>query len=32
MIKILSRGDESWTGNWRSIQAQNKNVLGFRHV
>lgn len=32
MLKILSRGDENWPGNWRNIQAQNRNVVGFRQL
>lgn len=32
MLKILSRGSGDWPGNWRSIQAQNKNIVGFRQT
>lgn len=30
--QILSHGKEGWPGNWRNIQAQNSNIVGFRQI
>lgn len=32
LVKILSRNAEQWDGNWRRLQPQNSNILGFRHL